>query len=81
MAHRYGSQARAGDPPKVLPLRHLSTCLAQCECPSGVTPLLVWSYLLQYTRAARKHLDPAAKGNICAQVFWPGLTVGGGVDL
>lgn len=49
--------------------------------PSRVTPLLVWSHLLQYTRAARKHLDPAAKGNICAQVFWPGLRVGGGVDL
>lgn len=39
MAHRYGSQARAGDPPKVLPLRDLSTRPAQCESPSGVKPL------------------------------------------
>lgn len=86
MAHRYESQGRAGDPPRVLapflPPHDFSTH----PCPVFVPLLILTSACLetglqQYTRAAWKHLNLAVKGNICGQVYWAGLIVGRRADL
>lgn len=81
-----GLEARAGpvihQKFSLVPPHDLSTH----PCPVFVPLLILTSDCLktglqQYTRTAWKHLDLAAKGNVCPQVYWAGLIVGGRADL